>query len=692
MNLFDRSVLMLAGLFAVPDLLRADEVLDPKMHHLRSGEEREWSEFPEAAEGKRLDVNFATRANTAEKTLRLRHRDVKQTWDVKINDRKLASLVQDENATVTFLAIPAHTLREGENVVSIMTTPGGASDDVEIGDVHLLDRGRDQVVSEARLKVEVRDRETGRAIPSRITIVDRTGALVTLGTVSNEHFAVRPGVVYTATGTADIRLPAGKYTLYATRGFEWGLDQVEVELAPGETFERRLSIRREVPTPGYIAVDPHCHTFTYSRHGDATLAERVIAIAGEGIELPVATDHNLYASYDAAARAANVRSFFTPVVGNEVTTASLGHFNVFPVPDGAKPMNARAPDTELLFRTIEAAAPEAVVVLNHARDVHGGFRPFDPKHYVSLTGQTLSAWKPRFNAMEVINSGATRTDALGLVHDWMGLLNAGRHVSPIGASDSHDVSRYIVGQGRTYVRCDDGDVGKIDVAAASRSLREGRVLVSYGLLADIKVNDGWTAGDTAAANGEVDVEVRVLGPAWTTAERVTLYANGVAIREAAVGPDGGNTNAAGVKFRNTWTLPRPAHDVHLVAVATGPGVTAPHWPCAKPYQPTSPDFTPYVLGVSGAVYLDADASGAFDSAHEYARRVVEQAGPAPAAVAAALAAYDSAVAAQGASVVWERNADAFATYMSDGVKSAPPHVRTAFEAFHTAVQLTLPPK
>ena len=193
-------------------------------------------------------------------------------------------------------------------------------------------------------------------------------------------------------------------------------------------------------------------------------------------------------------------------------------------------------------------------------------------------------------------------------------------------------------------------------------------------------------------NGETEVEVRVLGPAWTTAERVTLYANGVAIHEATVGPDGGNANAAGVKFRKTWTLPRPAHDVHLVAVATGPGVTAPYWPCAKPYQPTSLDFTPYVLGVSGAVYLDADASGAFDSAHEYARRVVERAGPAPGAVAAALAAYDFAVAAQGASILWERNANAFATYIRDGVRSAPPHVRKAFEAFDAGVRLALPPK
>jgi hypothetical protein len=66
-----------------------------------------------------------------------------------------------------------------------------------------------------------------------------------------------------------------------------------------------------------------------------------------------------------------------------------------------------------------------------------------------------------------------------------------------------------------------------------------------------------------------------------------------------------------VKWHATWRIPAPATDAHLVAIATGPGVTAPFWPTAKPYQPTSIEFTPYVLGVSGAVFVDTDANGRF---------------------------------------------------------------------------------
>ena len=123
------------------------------------------------------------------------------------------------------------------------------------------------------------------------------------------------------------------------------------------------------------------------------------------------------------------------------------------------------------------------------------------------------------------------------------------------------------------------------------------MLVSCGLLAEITVNGKYGPGDLVPAPGEVTVAVRVLGPGWATADKVELYANGRKIREAAI-PDGteGRREVGG-----EWTLPRFKHDVHLVAVATGPGVTELYWPIAKPYQPTSPRRQRRVIGATGAV-------------------------------------------------------------------------------------------
>ena len=67
--------LIVFALLSVP-VLAAERVLDGKMHHLRSGTEREWADFPQVAEGKDLLIRFEARANPSEMTLRLRHFDL----------------------------------------------------------------------------------------------------------------------------------------------------------------------------------------------------------------------------------------------------------------------------------------------------------------------------------------------------------------------------------------------------------------------------------------------------------------------------------------------------------------------------------------------------------------------------------------------------------------------------------------
>ena len=582
-------------------------VLTARLHHLRSGVAREWADFPADAEGSALVLPFQAAANQGERTLRLRHRDVRQTWRVGINGREIAVLPQDEADTISYLAVPTGTIRDGRNQLRIEGS-GTASDDVSLGQIRLLDRPRVGALGEATVDVTVREAPGDRAIPCRITVADADGALVTLGNTSDSSHAVRPGVVYTRDGTARLQLPAGRYTIYAGRGFEYGVDRVTVDLAPGGHATRRLTIRREVDTTGWAAMDTHVHSATYARHGDATIAERMLTLAGEGIELPVSTEHNQRIDFEAVARTAQVRPFFTPILGTEVTTPSLGHFNVFPVPIDGPAIDERAADWAAIGRSIAAAVTDPpLIVLNHGRDDHGGFRPLDRLEEITRPGEASGRWPLPANAMEIVNSGAVLRDPLSLPRDWMALLSRGLVLTPVGSSDSHDVARYIVGQGRTYVRVDDRDPGAIETVRTLESLRRGRVLVSDGLLAEIEVN-GRGPGDLVGPGRELAVRLRVQGPAWTRARHVALYLNGTLLREARI-DDGGRP---GVKWRATWRVPAPAHDAHLVAIATGPGVTAPFWPTAKPYQPTSIDFTAYVLGVSGAVLIDANGNGRFD--------------------------------------------------------------------------------
>ena len=97
--------------------------------------------------------------------------------------------------------------------------------------------------------------------------------------------------------------------------------------------------------------------------------------------------------------------------------------------------------------------------------------------------------------MEVINSGSQQSNIMTLYNDWFGMMNHGYYLTPVGSSDSHDVSRFTVGQGRTYIKTSDANVSTIDVEDAISNFIEGKVLVSLGLLTTVSVDGKYGPGD-----------------------------------------------------------------------------------------------------------------------------------------------------------------------------------------------------
>jgi hypothetical protein len=204
--------------------------------------------------------------------------------------------------------------------------------------------------------------------------------------------------------------------------------------------------------------------------------------------------------------------------------------------------------------------------------------------------------------------------------------------------------------------------------------------VSCGLLAEITVNDRYGPGDLAPPAGAVKVAVRVSGPGWVTADKVELYANGRKIREVRIT----DRNRAGIKWSEEWTFPSFRHDVHLVAVASGPGVCDLTWPIAKPYQPTSPRVERRVIGSTGAVWLDSDGDGSRTCAFMYAKRLLQESGGDWPRLVRALGEYDEAVATQAASLLRSRGVSVRAPKIRDAAREAGAQVVRAFEAFAEA--------
>lgn len=680
------STLVSLCLVPCPVFPATARVLDSTRYHLGVDGFPEWDEFAgRRPHGRMLEVRFPAESNATAATLFLRQQDVKHTWRVQLNGRKLGELVAQETSLVHTMRIPPGGLVAGTNLLAIL--PPTATDDIVVGDFRLDPRSPADALSDASLSVQVFEENTKKEFPCRITVVDTNGSLAPLQpfTTNLAEVCSRPGVIYTRDGRADFGLPAGTYTVFASRGFEFSVATQTVAVAEGKAESLTLALRREVPTPGWVATDTHIHTLTHSKHGDALMEERMLTIAGEGIELAVATDHNHHADYADAAQRARLQDRFTAVVGNEVTT-TVGHFNAFPISPGARLAEYKATNWSTLLASMRATPGVQVISLNHPRDLHNGFIPLAATNFNPVSGAPLRGLDFSFDALEVVTSAAMQSDVMLLFHDWFAMLNYGRRITALASSDTHDVSRFILGQGRSYVECDDARPGSIDVGAACQSMRAGRVLVSMGLWVNLTVNGQPGPGRTIALkDGEATVTATVLGPGWAQADQVELFANGIKVGEQSVTPGSGVTKAI-----VNWPLHDLKHDVFLVVVASGPGITAPFWEIPRPYQPSSTRFNPRMLAATNPAWLDVDGDGSFQPARVYAQKIYDRYRQSPGELFRKLAPYDAAVIDQAASIWQERGEDWTGVEFTSVLATAPESVRRGFKKTFVPVATPLP--
>jgi hypothetical protein len=173
------------------------------------------------------------------------------------------------------------------------------------------------------------------------------------------------------------------------------------------------------------------------------------------------------------------------------------------------------------------------------------------------------------------------------------------------------------------------------------------------------------------------VTVTVLGPSWTSADRVELFANGVKIREQPIEAPVSPTE----KTRITWLIPKPAYDIHLIAIASGPSVTTPYGSIPKPYQPASRSWTPRLLGATNPIWVDGDGDGKFTAPRAYAKEVVQRTGADPGKLLVELAKFDEAVAIQAASLCQSAGRDVRSREFAEALKTALQHVQRGFAAY-----------
>ncbi len=423
--------------------------------------------------------------------------------------------------------------------------------------------------------------------------------------------------VTTKDGVVDVPLAPAKYRVTLSRGPEYALSQFEVDVQAGANVDacvssERCLLRRVVDTHGYLACDFHQHTML-GVDAPTSTRDRVIGNVAEGVEIAVASEHNIVADLEPLVREMGLSDRLVEIVGNELTTDTSrkpwGHANVFPIvldaalpAGGATNVRDRAPKE--IFDEIRAKNPTAIFQVNHPRSGGNGY--FDLLGFDRASGVGTDArYDARFDAVEVWN-GRNVAQRNAVLEDVMALLRTSHPTTITGTTDTHGMVGQEAGYPRTYVRMKDDDLAGWWTSTPPRttemihSLRDTRdVVVTNGPMLRVAANGAGIGGTARARGGHVIVNVTIESAPWIEVKRVKiLRAVGGEEKQADVTPQKNSAGALVAKV--TFDLAVDRDDAFIV-VASGDKTLAPVLPG------DGAEIRPYAM--SGAIWIDADGDG-----------------------------------------------------------------------------------
>lgn len=466
----------------------------------------------------------------------------------------------------------------------------------------------------AALHFNIKDVSTNALTPAKIVIL-KDGEPFEHKVASTKDLACRAHTIYARTGTGQFTIPAGIYDFYIGKGMEYSVERLFVKLEKGQRFNLSATLRKELDTEGLIGGDMHLHTYTYSGHGDATVEERLISCAGEGLDWIVATDHNEVLDYKPFLKKLELDHLMASAIGNEVSTP-IGHFNTYPLPNGSAPINSDISIGKDLFDSIKKQGTDNTLVqVNHPRWIKTDF--FNTKGLDPYFGKSKHPeWDGGFDAIEVLNEngGIGWRDAPDNLHsvrqDWYNLLNRGKRTTGLGNSDSHSVIAQIAGVPRNYIVSSTDTPTDISEAELIRNIKEQKVIVAAGLLPTIIANKNYGVGDQLTLqDGQLLLQLQVQAPSWVSCHKVELIENGVAIKTFDVPPSNKT-----IRFDSLVVL-HPKMDSWYSLVARGDMSMEP--------MVQSKEKPVYPVGFTNPIWVDVDGDHQITSVDENSRLLVD---------------------------------------------------------------------
>jgi hypothetical protein len=380
----------------------------------------------------------------------------------------------------------------------------------------------------------------------------------------------------TINGHFDLAIPPGQYFVYATRGPFASLDRAEVTLAPGTSTPITLvveSLEAALLPSGVLSGDFHVHG---GASYDSAIPDfdRVVSFLATGVDVIIATDHNVVTSYATTLAALKADGAIVVIPGVEQTPnilwydvpgsefpKTLGHFNFWPlVPDSLATRNG-APWPELrepgqVMDDIDAifANPSAGVrQLNHpyilsklGRD-QGYPRAigYDPTTPIS-PGASFAAdallHRPNGDThhanldwdVQEVMTGASRADWLRYRAFWFSLLSQGYLRAGAANSDTHTLSVERIGYPRNLV-WGNHQKAAFDVDAFDADVRAGHMEGTNGPVIDVTIDDG--LGHTQrpgltpiSLSSTATIAISVTAAPWIPVTEARVFVNGKLVR------------------------------------------------------------------------------------------------------------------------------------------------------------------
>ncbi len=369
-------------------------------------------------------------------------------------------------------------------------------------------------------RLDFRVDEGGHPSPAKVTLVAvEPTRRPNLGPASASPGA---NIILSSDGRGSFAVPPGHYHAIASRGPAFTIDDKEVQVAPGTPAQLSFVLSRAVDLPGLTCADLHQHA-SPSTDSAVAIVDRVAANLAEGLDVEVATDHNMVADYSPEVLRLATAAPLVFIAGDEATREGVGHFNVWPAtyhdaaPRGGA-LDVRGKDAHQIFAELRAA--DRVLQVNHPRV--GAIGYFNLIGFDPLSATLPKDWEGGFDALEIFTGkDVASTDAP--IADWMALANRGLVYTAVGGSDSHLIWGQEVGYPRTCLILDGAPTVEGWVAAIKQ---RHEALVTNGPFISVSVAGHGMGQLAPAPRGHARLEVEVRAAPWVDTRRLEIWVNG----------------------------------------------------------------------------------------------------------------------------------------------------------------------